>query len=256
MTQYNISIVTFLDILGFRKFVEKNESTPEKVKSILDKFYEVNLPVTEIPINLKRTFINFSDSFLRSTNLYGGTDNKIQQGTLYQEILSLAYIQGTLFLEEEEILIRGGITLGKIFAEEEKNIIFGPAFHRAYELESEIAFYPRIIIDQNLLDIFEKQAFLEDYDGNPEEEREKINELLIETGDGVWFINYLKVVYEGLDKPKLKRALLSNHQRLIQQGCRRHPNLNTTFVKYEWLARYHNKVFAQLNEKDSPIEEN
>jgi hypothetical protein len=45
-----------------------------------------------------------------------------------------------------EILLRGGIVVGKLL--HENNIMFGPAFNQAYDLESKSALYPRIVIDE------------------------------------------------------------------------------------------------------------
>jgi hypothetical protein len=41
--------------------------------------------------------------------------------------------------------IRGAVTVGLIHHDE--HIVFGPALNRAYELESKVAIYPRILID-------------------------------------------------------------------------------------------------------------
>jgi hypothetical protein len=43
-------------------------------------------------------------------------------------------------------LLRGGITIGDIVHDEEA--VFGPGLNRAYELESEVARYPRFVIDR------------------------------------------------------------------------------------------------------------
>lgn len=41
--------------------------------------------------------------------------------------------------------MRGAVTVGAIH--HDQHIVFGPALNRAYELESKVAFYPRILID-------------------------------------------------------------------------------------------------------------
>lgn len=46
-------------------------------------------------------------------------------------------------------LIRGGISVGKII--HTRNAVFGPALNRAYEIESTMAIFPRIVIDENVL---------------------------------------------------------------------------------------------------------
>jgi hypothetical protein len=50
------------------------------------------------------------------------------------------------------LLIRGAITIGDIVHDD--SIVFGPALNRAYELESQQAIYPRIILDPDVGDGF------------------------------------------------------------------------------------------------------
>lgn len=47
-------------------------------------------------------------------------------------------------------LLRGGITIGEIVHDGE--CVFGPALNRAYELESQIAKYPRFVLDPDIKD--------------------------------------------------------------------------------------------------------
>jgi len=50
------------------------------------------------------------------------------------------------------IFSRGAITHGDFFIDKEKNLFFGPAFGRAYQLEQRCAKYPRVILDPSILD--------------------------------------------------------------------------------------------------------
>jgi len=234
MVEYTTSIVTFIDILGFREFVEENISNPTKVKKVLEIFYRVNKPVSALPIKPK--VIVFSDSVVRIINIYRESNKKIQTDTLYQEILNLAWIQGHLFLElegtlvERGILIRGAVTLGKIVADEYKyngekgNMLFGPAFNQAYDLESKVAIYPRIIIDPILFDLFEK---------------EEVEKLLLDTGDGILFINYLKHIYGLKEFEENRPIILQRHEDLFEEYLNKHPKLDKESAKFIWLKRYH-----------------
>lgn len=71
----------------------------------------------------------------------------------------------------EGLLIRGGVSFGQHF--ENQSITYSPALTKAYFLESEIAEFPRIIIDANVFDMFPD---LKD-DG-----------VILRTGD-YWFLN-------------------------------------------------------------------
>lgn len=59
----------------------------------------------------------------------------------------------TADLAYEGYFCRGAITKGKLF--HHKRIIFGSAYIRAYELEGELAKYPRIIVDPKILLFFD-----------------------------------------------------------------------------------------------------
>jgi hypothetical protein len=63
---------------------------------------------------------------------------------------SILQTQSILF--NEGIFSRGAITHGDFFIDTEKNIFFGPAFSRAYELEQKCSKYPRIILDPSIID--------------------------------------------------------------------------------------------------------
>ncbi len=63
-------------------------------------------------------------------------------------------------------LLRGGITKGKLI--HTKEYLFGPAMNYVYKLESELAIFPRIIIDENLIGLINQQNidfFTKDFDG-------------------------------------------------------------------------------------------
>lgn len=73
---------------------------------------------------------------------------------LEKELISLAEIQFELL--KKGILIRGGITIGNISYNSQTNQLFGKAMNRAYELESKIANYPRIVIDPTFSNVYSR----------------------------------------------------------------------------------------------------
>lgn len=93
---------------------------------------------------------------------------------LFEFVACLAYhllVKNKTIDEKEEydcIKIRGGITYGKVlfWDEEEGNeqiprldIVSGPAVKRAYILESQKAVYPRVLVDNDLLKLLNKQQY-------------------------------------------------------------------------------------------------
>jgi hypothetical protein len=63
---------------------------------------------------------------------------------------AILHTQSALF--NMKIFSRGAITHGDFFIDTTRNIFFGPAFSRAYELEQKCSKYPRIILDPSVFD--------------------------------------------------------------------------------------------------------
>lgn len=139
--------IAYFDILGYKAYFEDKEND---IISFLHSIIEIS-----------RDFINsttpgqvFSNIFITKTF----SDNfiiMIEENRYddYQNVKSLAYIVAILqlrFLEKYNILIRGGITKGNGYVD--NNIVFGEGLVRAVQLE-ETASFPRVIIDEKLFGI-------------------------------------------------------------------------------------------------------
>ncbi len=154
---YINAFVTFIDILGFKDIINNNE--PEKVNQMLDAIKVFSsLPQRRRPPYNQTKYLpivtQFSDSIIRIQPVDNfESDEEVEILDLfYEEISSLTIAQGNLVCNG--ILVRGGMTYGQICVH--KNRIFGPAFNRAYYIESKLAKYPRIIIDEFLCSDKEK----------------------------------------------------------------------------------------------------
>lgn len=93
--------------------------------------------------------INFSDTVIR---LITFTEEQIRiklSGGLLIEIMAIAYLQNSI-IANKNIFIRGYIVFGEFYYS--NDMFFGKALNKAYSLESEIAIFPRIIIDRELYD--------------------------------------------------------------------------------------------------------
>ncbi len=152
ITNYEIRYVAFIDILGFKNIIEKSEKKENEIQYI------------EKAINILKSFTNqsslvvtqFSDSVVISTNDSEDNFQKLLKCLLEISIKSI----GIWYL------LRGGITKGKLI--HTKDYLFGPAMNYAYKLESELAIFPRIIIDEQLNEEINKRNdcfFTKDFDG-------------------------------------------------------------------------------------------
>jgi hypothetical protein len=81
-----------------------------------------------------------------SDNVVASNTRAVQEHFLY----TLAVIQ--FMIAGMGFLLRGGVTIGQIV--HEKDVVFGPALNRAYEIESTVAVMPRIVIDTDRRHMF------------------------------------------------------------------------------------------------------
>ena len=164
--QPKLYAIAYLDSLG----------TTEKIKSKddvvhLNKLYEiytlaVNLAESETRSSKNYSDIKtkiFSDNIVIAKPLRTIPQNKAEDIRCLLDFVSLFQNNAVI---EHSWLIRGGITIGELFVD--KVMIWGKGLIRAYKLESELAFYPRIILDQDIIGYanqFDERYASEDIDG-------------------------------------------------------------------------------------------
>lgn len=159
---YENRFVAFLDILGFKELIYKIESEGEKssdfqrVRSVLNFLHEESiesngqhdLPVYEqkegymLEKELGDPRISYiSDCVIISTeSSFDGFKSLCNKITKFST--DIAY---------DGIFLRGSITHGKVY--HHGPMLFGSAYQKAYQLESEHAKHPRIIIDDIVFDV-------------------------------------------------------------------------------------------------------
>lgn len=227
MTAENINyekmVVSFIDILGFRSLIESND--PEGITKILNTFNAFkNLTEwchkTGDPNNDIFNSISASDCVIRLTRI---PEDKEWQDILNGEIRILASIQ--LELAKYNIIIRGAVTYGDMHFNfnERVTTFFGPAYIKAYTLESRNAVYPRILIDKSI--------------GLASEEMENLNYVLCGK-DEEYFIDYMEF---SRVNPHFIDEHIKNHKSNIENLIEKNKNENTSIKnKIVWLALYHN----------------
>jgi len=163
-------IVGFIDILGFKDMVNRFDSgkEPELLNDIIEVLKsaggllrnEFPLPVSPL-INVWKKLLEvkvFSDCFCISIPFEHPDFSFAENVKLYYQ-----YISGfQILLLEKGYLVRGGITIGSYYSDE--NIIFSGGLVDAYELESKVAKMPRITISETLLtEINKNKLYNSDY---------------------------------------------------------------------------------------------
>jgi hypothetical protein len=128
------------------------------------------------------------------------------------QILKIVHAQSWLIFDEE-LLIRGGITIGKLA--KSYGQIYGPGLVRAYELESKHAEYPRVLVDQCVLDELYRNPTLCVHD--PDTDAGNLKAMLRKDPDGKFFVDYQRVVVDELDNPEDYPGYLAKHRALIDR---------------------------------------
>jgi hypothetical protein len=241
---YSNCVVFFIDILGsrdredFEVALKINQMFHKKLEGYSKRDFEHTA--------YKRVVHTFSDCAYIIYDFKEGIDES------RKDISALAKIAlyNTEFLIceliAERFIVRGGVTIGDVYYEENRSLVFGPAISRAYYLESKIAIYPRIVVDKCIVDKFiesenqiNEQAKLK---GDFEfiKYRKSINgEILLEDFDGLYHLNYLNSYRLNLMNDKYFKIedYLEND---IIMNMNQYNSKPKILMKHEWLKKYYN----------------
>lgn len=235
---YRKAIVTFLDILGFAGLVKSG--TAADVKKRLETVSRFAAPPVADPV-FSPISIAFSDSIVR-VRFLDGENEQCPLGIPFSELLDIAHIQTELV--SHDVILRGAVSYGEIYAE--GNVIFGPALVRAYELETKMALYPRVVVDPDLLNATKVDRSLGAEHHSTEDDRKYLRSLLSRGENGLWFVDYLRVAALALDDAGLEPEFLSRHKILITSRYANQSARVAALEKLLWLAVYHNRRMATL----------
>ena len=240
---YRRSIVTFLDILGFRDIVRTTAA--REILRHLRVFQNANRMIGEgFPkyTSAAPRVLQFSDSIVRVRPLELG-ESRVHTLTFLGELGDLARAQ--LAMIERGVVLRGAVTIGDVFVS--RNGVFGPAFVRAYELETGLAKYPRIILDTVFLDALTAFGAADQDDGI---RHDKLAMHWLSYGeDGVPWLDYFSwLVSMEWDSDSVLNYFIK-HRDLILRNRPELAALDTVSAKYLWLAKYHNQSLLKLSKQ-------
>jgi hypothetical protein len=226
---YDDRIVCFLDVLGFKELVnapvrpdasvdDTKVAAIAKALSTIRRSMDVDNPERLIG-GMQVT--QFSDSIVFS---FPTTENT----GVFHALLHILWVQ--LELVFHGILVRGAITCGKLVHTPE--LIFGPAFVEAYELESKAACYPRVLVEASVI---QAGAAAHASHHDPATEVEHIESLLRKDHDGFWYADYIHAAVRELNDPAYDAADYHEHLwKIVDAG--RASRIAAVRAKYEWLA--------------------
>lgn len=241
------SVVCAIDILGFSQMIVDSCSTGTGDKLLREINYLINKNKQCILPN-KYTYGKikiYTDNMVVAYPIKGDGEEELD------EILqNVSEYQFNLALEG--LFVRGGISMGDFYINED--IVFGPALLDAHHTESQLACYPRIILDKRATKRLKK--YINYYDNAPQKSK-----ILIDN-DGQWFLNYLETIFKYYTEcnneyefERIQYELLLKHKRKVEELLTIHKENTRVWDKYVWTANYHN-YFCDLNfpnEKDLKI---
>lgn len=229
--EYEDRMVAFIDILGWRNIVERSVEDSDLRQRMLAGFGALELRAFDpftidfrefAPKDLFCTMSQISDTVIlsRSANTWPFWFT-IELGILARVMMAVGFV------------VRGGVTIGKMY--HEGTIAVGPALTRAYMLESEVALYPRIVIDP----VHAERFCVSDREDSAFELH------TIRSGlDGLWFINFLHPMFANpSDFPHVK---LLEFREFLQQSLIRSANQPRISEKYSWLTKYFDTLVAEF----------
>ena len=147
---YETRAVAFYDFLGWRNKIAEAGNDPKRIgdlrRMILRNTRSLGGILQYASPGIR--FSSFSDNIVVSC--------EVERDAILHLIATLASFQMASL--GAGFLVRGGLTIGPIYHDSVS--VFGPALNRAYELESQIAQVPRIVVDDNIFDIVDRHIVL------------------------------------------------------------------------------------------------
>jgi hypothetical protein len=230
--EYVRSVVSYIDILGFRELVEaKSAGEISRILRILATSTKPKPTSTAYTVR----FTKFSDTVIRSIPATDGGHNN-----LLFEVQNILNAQ--IRMVSEGILLRGVVTVGDIV--QSWGIVYGPAVVRAYNLESQKGSPPRVILDPEAL------AEIPPIVGG------SLDFAVMVANDGhTRYIDYLSAGQWTFSTEQEYFAFLRKHRDLIRRGLGEFASNPSVLPKYEWLTEYHERTLRILGtvfHRDAP----
>lgn len=246
--QYDVRVVCFVDILGFKQKINNSDST--QIKNILEKFEKF----VDNSCYKTKQVTQFSDSIVFSFKYD-------EPSCLFHSMIDLLLL--SINLVENDTLIRGAFKIGELYHDDK--YIFGPALVDAYQMEEYVE-YPCIAIEKKVIDLcsnFSSNPYGCDVvDGKRvinkkratlKEERSYINSMLCfkrikkKRLNIIDYVHYDTLVKVAGIEPDEYPSYMVNLKRIIENGLLSKDK--KVIKKYVWLKNTYNDAIDDYNDK-------
>jgi len=143
-------VFAFIDILGFKEISESKDKA--KINSIFNVLSSIKKTIYDHNNSEERK--NFKD--INEVNIDHFSDSIIIYSLPEQLPWIIKHsVDFTQQLISKGFLCRGAITCDELY--QKNGFVFGKAFNKAYKAETTNAIYPRIILDENIINLIKIQ---------------------------------------------------------------------------------------------------
>ncbi len=261
----NFKYTAFLDILGFSSHIKKDITNDYEAEEFHSKLSEIKEYIewlsketlkndTSLLDNIEIKYSWISDTFVMIIENTEDIEPSVDKKYLMLFILSSAITTIHHFIAKEfGLLLRGGIS--SKYACITNNLILGEAISETGKLEKDIAIYPRVIFEKNIIDDEIYEIISRKYSDND------LN-FISKDCDGYYFVNYIAMLQDHV--PMIGAMNVSDSQNLLEIALKYNIDIIETYQqivdknlkefekkeeirqKYQWLNEYLGKVI--LNE--------
>jgi len=238
---YQERVIAYIDILGFRDKIqntidkgsgEENELETNKINNLFENVLELKNKYKYIDNNVNNRMVShFSDSVVVSYPM----EEEAEIFHIFSDILFFG-----VSILQDGYLIRGAITSGKLHHSENK--LYGPAMLSAYNMERKMAFYPRIIFENKIIEIIKKNQ-------SKLGQLKVLNNLIQKDIDGLYYLDYFRsMCFVGANEGLLE--ILKAFKDRINELEKKIENNDSIKSKYLWLKEKYNIALNKIKSKN------
>ncbi len=234
ISNYEERIVLFLDILGFKGLIKDSIEDAEKFQKIRTLIRVIRNVFNITQRTKERAITQFSDSLIVSFKITEKGEVAFLLAKTHELIKRLVL---------HEIVCRGGIAKGQLI--HDHIFMFGQAFIDAYNLESKLAIFPRVIIVNESIITLGKKYYGYHPANNSIYEDKELKSFTSMDFDGYTFIDYFNsgTIWEMSAKDKF---YIKKLRKLIVIQLQLNENKPYIKQKYEWMKDKFNERVKEI----------
>ena len=220
-------VIVYIDFLGMKEKmnIQSGFDSLQIIKYLLYNTEYVAKCISQI--NKIQDFIIkiFSDNIVIAQKV-----NPQIVGDQINSIVNLVWSLQFWALVQFGYTMRGGITVGELYIDE--RVVWGKGLIEAYQLENDLAVYPRIIVSRRLVNLFDDNR----------ENTLNLYALIKKDFDGLFFVDFLRALPNINAIPQIAESLLEKTQEYKEAPERVRQKIN-------WIVRYFNEYCSAYKDR-------